>query len=177
MGIAIGIQLLSGTSRGINWWGKTTKMTGPNTNTEASHGLAAESLRRILSTIPTVFGKLVYLASLHDSSTGRYSHPHLSLFMANGDLNRTVSQYHHRVFSQWLAFSLSDQKNDLGEYLVSSGGPRYPSYYNSLVPVAACDVERLLYLTDLETLMELLRVERDAVFSIAAASPVQRPAQ
>ena len=152
-------------------------MTGSHTGRETSHGLAADSLRRILATIPTVFGQLVYLASLHDSTTGYYSHPQLSLFMANGDLNRTVSQYHHRVFSKWLAFSLSDQKNDLGEYLVSSGGPRYASYYNSLVPLVACDVERLLYLTDLETLMELLRVERDAVFSIAAASPVQRPAQ
>ena len=152
-------------------------MTGPQTCRESGPGLATESLRRILATIPTLFGQLVYLASLHDSTTGHYSHPHLSLFMANGDLSRTVSRSHHRVFSQWLAFSLADQKSDLGEYLLSSDGPRYASYYHSLVPVAAGDVERMLYLTDLETLMELLRVERDAVFSIAAASPVQRPAQ
>jgi len=152
-------------------------MMGSQTGADAGRNLAADSLRRILGSIPTVFGRLFYLASLHDPSTGLYSHPQLSLFMANGDLNRTVSQHHHRVFSQWLAYSLSDQKNDLSDYLAASGGPRYASYYHGLVPAAAGDVERMLYLTDLETLMELLRVERDAVFSIAATSPLQRPAQ
>ncbi|MGB9457161.1 MAG: hypothetical protein WCB12_14025 [Bryobacteraceae bacterium] len=144
---------------------------------ESSQGLAAESLRRVLATIPTVFGRLAYLASLRDPTTGHYSHEQLSPFVAAGDLDRTVLQYHNRVFSQWLACSLADQKNDLGEYLVSSGAPRYASYYRNLAPVAAYDVERLLYFTDLETLMDLLRVERDVVFSIAAASPLQRPAQ
>jgi len=152
-------------------------MLGPSTNRESSQGLVVESLRRILTSIPTVFGRLVYLASLRDPKTGHYSHEQLSLFLTDGDLDRTVSQYHHRVFSQWLGFNLADQKNDLGEYLGSSGGPRYASYYHNLAPVAACDVEHLLYLTDLETLMELLRVERETVFSIGAASPVQRPAQ
>lgn len=152
-------------------------MPGFDTGRESSQGSAAESLRRVLNTIPTVFGRLVYLASLRDPKTGHYSHEQLPLFLADGDLDRTVSQYHNRIFSQWLGCSLADQKNDLGEYLALSGAPRYASYYHNLAPVAACDVERLLYLTDLETLMDLLRVERDVVFSIAAASPLQRPAQ
>ncbi len=152
-------------------------MMASDTSRESSQGFASESLRQILTTISTVFGRLVYLASLRDPKTGHYRHEQLSLVLADGDLDRSISQYHNRVFSQWLGFSLADQKKDLGEYLESSGGPRYAAYYHNLAPVAACDVERLLYLTDLETLMDLIRVERDVVFSIAAASPLQRPAQ
>ncbi|MGO9009790.1 MAG: hypothetical protein ACLQPN_06785 [Bryobacteraceae bacterium] len=154
-----------------------TSMPSFGTGRESSQEVAAESLRRALATIPTVFGRLAYLASLRDPITGHYSHERLSLFVAAGDLDRTVLQYHNRVFSEWLGCSLADQKNDLSEYLVSSSGPRYASYYRNLAPVAASDVERLLYFTDLETLMDLLRVERDVVFSIATASPLQRPAQ
>lgn len=134
-------------------------------------------MRRILATIPTLFGRLVYLASLRDPNTGHYSHEQLSLFLADGDLDRTVSRFHYRVFFEWLSYNLADQKSDLGEYLTLTGAPRYSSFYRSLVPMAACDVEQSLYITDLETLLELLRVERDTVFSIATASPAQRPAQ
>jgi hypothetical protein len=53
----------------------------------------------------------------------------------------------------------------LDEYLDTAGGPRYALAYRNLVPASARDVERQLYLTDLETLLELLRFEHGAVFS------------
>jgi len=73
------------------------------------------------------------------------------------------------VFSQWLGFSLAEQKSDLDEYLQVAGSPRYAVHYRNLVPATARDVERQLYLTDLETLLELLKFEHGGVVSIPGA--------
>jgi len=85
------------------------------------------------------------------------------------DADRTLCRSHHQVFSQWLRFSLEEQKMDLEEYLRAGGGPAHAPHYGDLVPPAARNVERELYLTDLETLLELLKFERGGAFSIPEA--------
>lgn len=121
-----------------------------------------EVWRKTLSQIPTLFGRLVYLSSLRDSATGRYRHEALSSIMGAEDCDRTLSRSHHQIFSQWLAYSLSEQKSDLEEYFSTAGGSRYFRQYHNLIPPTAREVERQLYLTDLETLMDLLRYEHGA---------------
>jgi hypothetical protein len=118
-----------------------------------------EVWRKTLSQIPTLFGRLVYLASLRDTVTGRYRHEILDTLMGAEDTDRTLCRSHHQLFSEWLAFSLAEQKSDLDEYLSTTGGPRHFRHYHNLIPPTARDVERQLYLTDLETIMELLRYE------------------
>lgn len=76
------------------------------------------------------------------------------------DADRTLRHSHHQVFSQWLGFSLREQKEDLDEYLKVAGGPAHSLPYRQLAPATARDVERQLYLTDLETLLELRKFER-----------------
>jgi len=127
--------------------------------------------RKTLLQIPTVFGRLVYLASLRDPGTGRYSHEALLRMLGPEDTDRTLCHNHHQVFSEWLGFSLSDQKSDLDEYLNLSGHSRQALQYHNLVPPTARDVERQLYLTDLETLLELLKYERGGAFSFPGALP------
>jgi hypothetical protein len=127
--------------------------------------------RRTLSQIPTVFGRLVFLASQRDSATGKYSHEALVRLLGPEDADRTLCNSHHQVFSEWLGFSLSEQKSDLDEYLSGAGTSREAVHYHNLVPPTARDVERQLYLTDLETLLELLKFERGDAFSIPGASP------
>jgi hypothetical protein len=119
-----------------------------------------EVWRKTISQIPTLFGRLVFLASLRDSATGRYRHDILNTLMGPEDSDRALSRSHHQLFSEWLAYSLAEQKSDLDEYLSTAGGPRHFRHYHNLIPPTARDVERQLYLTDLETLMELLRWER-----------------
>ena len=121
--------------------------------------------RKTLHRIPTHFGRLVFLAGLRDALTGRYSHPPLSQIVGREITDRTLCHSHHEIFAEWLSFSLSRQKADLDEYLLSSHAPLDAASYRDVMPGTAHQVERQLYLTDLETLLELLRFEYGAASS------------
>jgi hypothetical protein len=129
---------------------------------ESARGPAAELWRKTLSRIPTHFGRLVFLSSLRDPLTGRYAHPPLSQIVGGEITDRTLCHSHHHVFSEWLGFTLAQQKADLDEYMVASRAPLDLVPYRDIVPATAHQVERQLYLADLETLLELLRFEHDA---------------
>ena len=102
------------------------------------------------------------MSSLRDPLTGRYAHPPLSQIVGADVTDRTLRHSHHQVFSEWLSFTLAQQKADLDEYLVASRAPLDLVPYRDIVPATAHQVERQLYLADLETLLELLRFERGA---------------
>ena len=135
------------------------------TKPEPARGPAAELWRKTLSRIPTHFGRLVFLSSLRDPLTGRYAHPPLSQIVGGDITDRTLCHSHHQVFSEWLSFPLAQQKADLDEYLVASDAPLDLAHYRDIAPGTAHQVERQLYLTDLETLLELRRFERGAPYS------------
>jgi hypothetical protein len=145
---------------------------------EPTRGPAADLWRKTLARIPTRFGRLAFLATLRDQPTGRYSHPPLAQMMGDEITDRTLRHSHHEIFSEWLGLSLAEQKADLDEYLSSTHSPldNKPLYnsleilpYRALVPASAHQVERQLYLTDLETLLELLRFERGGALAIPEA--------
>ena len=136
------------------------RLADPSTESHARRSIA-EVWRATLLRIPTLFGRLVFLSSLRDSKTGRYHHQSLE-GLAEEDADRTLRNSHQQVFQQWICSRLEEQKSDLSEHLSTAGGPRYALPYRNLVPASAREVERQLYLTDLETLLELLRFEHDA---------------
>jgi hypothetical protein len=129
----------------------------------------SELWRKTLQQIPTVFGRLVFLASLRDPATGHYYHREMAQLIGAEDTDRSLCSSHHQVFQQWLGFSLADQRADLDDYLKPGDAPRYALPYRKLVPSTARDVERQLYLADLETLLELLKFEQGGAFSIPEA--------
>jgi hypothetical protein len=139
------------------------------TRPEPAGGPAAELWRKTLSRIPTHFGRLVFVASLRDPLTGQYSHPPLSHIVGRDITDRTLCHSHHEIFSEWLGFSLALQKADLDEYLRGSESPLELVPYRDIAPGTAHQVERQLYLTDLETLLELLRFERGDVYPFQEA--------
>jgi hypothetical protein len=74
--------------------------------------------------------------------------------------DRLIGHSHQQVFSYWLMLGLSEQIRDLREYF--DHAPDAALDYRVLVPANARDVERQLYLTDMETLLGLLQLEGSA---------------
>jgi hypothetical protein len=136
---------------------------------EAARGPAADVWRKTLSRIPTRFGRLVFLSSLRDPLTGYYAHAPLSQIVGGETTDRTLRRSHHEIFSEWLSCTLARQKADLDEYLTASHAPLELAAYRDLAPATAHQVERQLYLADLETLLELLRFERGGAYSAPEA--------
>ena len=142
------------------------------TNThEPAPGPAAELWKRTLVQIPTHFGRLVYMAGLREASAGQYVYGPLTDVVGFEIAGRTLAVSHHSVFAEWIALPLSKQKSDLAEFLAGSTPPSGATAYRDLWPASAHEVERQLYLTDLETLLDLLRFEQDAAASARAALP------
>jgi hypothetical protein len=102
----------------------------------------AGAWRGVLDRIPTLFGRLVYLRSIADA--------------ADPAIGRAAQQ----VFSQWVAMGLPEQARDLRAYRSNSrdGSPADPA---TLVPPGTSEVERLLFLTDMETLTGLLALDEE----------------
>ena len=136
---------------------------------------ASDLWRNTLSQIPTVFGRLVYLASLRNSNNGSYEHHGLGLVFGEDEAHRALKDSHSAVFAEWLTFNIEQQKADLDLYLVGlfedkrvivETWARLAPYQN-LIPASIRGVERRLYLNDLTALMELLR----GAHGVAAPDP------
>lgn len=135
----------------------------------AERGAAADLWRHTLNQIPTTFGRLVYLASLRDQNTGRYEHHGLSSVFDDLETDEALRESHTASFSEWLGYSLEQQKSDLDVYLSSFQPDKRTilatwirlTPYRNLVPASAGEPERRLYLADLEALLELLKHEYD----------------
>jgi hypothetical protein len=138
-------------------------------------GAAPDLWRRTLSQIPSVFGRLVYLCSLRDQNTGIYQHYGLAQAFGDDETDRALRDSHHQAFADWLCYTLEQQKADLGLYLAGLEGNRRNildtwirlAPYRNLVPSTARDVERRLYMVDLEALLELLKNE----YGVACPDP------
>jgi len=136
---------------------------------------ASDLWRNTLSQIPTVFGRLVYLASLRNANNGTYEHHGLALVFGEDEANRALRDSHSTVFAEWLTFNLEQQKADLDLYLaglfedkrqVIETWVRLAPYQN-LVPASIRSVERRLYVSDLAALIELFR----NAYGVAAPDP------
>lgn len=93
----------------------------------------------------------------------------MNQLLGDEDADRTIRYSHLEVFTYWLTLGLAEQKADLNEYFRGNAGSHrrphdwgYFRLYRDLIPASARPVERQLYLTDLETLLGLLRAEPDA---------------
>jgi len=127
---------------------------------------AGDLWRHTLVRIPTLFGRLLYLASLRSQTKDGYEHPVLAQMVGVEEAGETLRRSHTRVFQDWLCLNLEQQKADLHEYLEESPNPAETlanwaasTAWQNWMPPTAQDVERRLFLGDLDTLMALLRRE------------------
>jgi hypothetical protein len=137
--------------------------------------LAAENWHRTLSSIPTVLGRLAYLASLRNANKGTYEHAGLAQRIGEAESDNILRRSHLAVFQEWLCFGLERQKGELEDYLSALEGntreivsnwvtlPPYPDW----VPTESRDVERKLFCTDLAIVLELIRND----YGVASRDP------
>ena len=129
--------------------------------------ILAESWRRTIAGIGTLLGRLAYLASLRNVNTGTYEHFGLAERVGTSEVDLLIRRSHLEVFQQWLCFSLERQKEELEAYFAGLEGDRREILSNWLVlgpyaawvPADSRDVERRLFYTDLEMVLELIRNE------------------
>jgi hypothetical protein len=132
-----------------------------------NRGAAPDLWRNTLAQIPTVFGRLVYLTSLRNPNSGDYEHHGLADLFGSEEANRAMRDSHTELFAEWLCFDLQQQKEDLETYLSEIEGPRRVVLqtwlrlepYRGCMPASTREVERALFLSDLEMLLALLRNE------------------
>ena len=84
----------------------------------------ADLFKNTLSRIPTLFGRLAYMASLRDSNSGVYRHHGLASIFGRDESRRALSQSHQTVFQEWLNLPLADKRDDLSAYLSGLDDPR-----------------------------------------------------
>ena len=123
--------------------------------------------RQSVSEIPSLFGRLVYFASCRDSLTGRYIPSQSSGQFSLDDVHCALAALHVEAFAGWLCLGLEQQMREVKLHLPTLGTEPWRVVwlwsrvrpFRDLIPPAAMEMERLLYLTDLDVLMDLLKQE------------------
>jgi hypothetical protein len=136
----------------------------------------AESWQRTLSRIPTILGRLAYLASLRNANSGQYEHFGLAQRIGSGEVDRLIRRSHLVLFQQeWLCFGLQRQKQELEDYFDGLDGDKREIVanwlsiepYSGWIPADSRDVERQLFLTDLQIVLDLVRSD----YGVASRDP------
>jgi hypothetical protein len=127
----------------------------------------ADLWKHTLSQIPTLYGRLTYLASLRDPNSGVYRHHGLSTAFGREESGKALKQSHERVFSEWLNLALAEKSGDLGNYLRGLDDPQgsvgvavywlRSDHYRAQIPDSARPMECELFHTDLEALLQMLK--------------------
>jgi CheY-like chemotaxis protein len=104
---------------------------------------------------------------LRDPNNGRYSERILLERFGEQEADRVLRESHVLAFSQWLGYTLEQQKIDLVLYVSALRDNKRTVLrtwlrlepYRNLIPESAGEEERKLYLCDLETVLQLLNAQ------------------
>jgi hypothetical protein len=133
--------------------------------------------KNTLSHIPTIYGRLTYLASLRDANSGIYRHHGLMALFGREESAKALRESHKNVFEQWLNLPLTEKHGELLSYLNSvdeSSGvvlEHWKRAYRSLIPDGARKPEVELFSRELDALLETLRNGLSALETSPGSSP------
>ncbi|MGH9644633.1 MAG: hypothetical protein ACRD3Q_19690 [Terriglobales bacterium] len=124
-----------------------------------------------LAGIPGEFGRLTYMASLRDLSSGRYEHAGLAAVYPDEAMQQALQLCHEQIFERILETSLASQEADLKECLERMPGGRKGAQahwrrmeaYRVLMPERAPDYLKELFCSNLRALLEILQEEDSKV--------------
>jgi hypothetical protein len=121
--------------------------------------------RRTLHEMPGYFNRLIYLASLRDHNTGRYSHYGLECRFSADAVHAGLQFCHAQVFEQLTALRLQEQTEDLIQFFQSLKEDRSRLVevwrrlraYEVLPPETCHPLARQLFSKNVETALQVLR--------------------
>src|ERR1700689_2035944 len=113
----------------------------------------ADLCKHTLSRIPTMCGRLIYLATLRDVNSGTYRHHGLITAFGRDEAVRALQESHNASFQGWLQLSLAEKNEDLRDYLRALDDPEeeivqywlQSGVYRNYVPAAAMKPETELF--------------------------------
>lgn len=126
-----------------------------------------------LASIPNMYGRLVYIASLRDLSSGSYEHAGLAALYSPRAVQEALESCHYELFQKILETPLSIQAQDLSECLQGMAGSydstlshwREMEAYRVLLPGNIPDYLKELFFSNLRALIEILQAENSTVRS------------
>ncbi len=133
---------------------------------------ASEDLwRKTLRHIPTVIGRMTYLAQLRNPNSGRYEHHGLAAVVGRNNSESALKASHLAIFDEWLQFTLEQQQADLALHLSSIEESKkdvveswiLSESYMGLVPATVHGAERDVFAADMRALLDILKNVTGAV--------------
>jgi hypothetical protein len=120
------------------------------------------------------FGRLTYIASLRDLSSGKYEHAGLAALYPDEAVQQALELCHEQIFERVLETPLTKQEADLKECLERMPGGlcstlahwRRMEAYRVLMPERAPGYLKELFCSNLRALLELLQEECSTAPSI-----------
>ena len=120
-----------------------------------------------LAGIPGEFGRLTYMASLRDLSSGRYEHAGLAALYPDEAMQQALQLCHEQIFERVLETPLARQEADLRGCLERMPGGlcatvahwRQMEAYRVLMPERVPGYLKELFCSNLRALLEILQEE------------------
>jgi hypothetical protein len=120
---------------------------------------------RTLERIPTLIGRLAYLARLRNRETDLYEHYGLMSVFGEEKAESALRSSHQRVLEEWLSQGINFQREDLSEYLDGLPQSKKKSIQNwiqqepfmEFLPPLATEAQRLAFQANMQLILPSLR--------------------